>query len=107
MKVIVSKLWEVLVPVADNNGVKFSVEHHQEWDKVVRATAGGQTIMPTAKGYWLDPEGILYSDRVIPVRIMCDEPAIRQIGELTLSHYGQLAVTAYLISDRAFIFEAE
>ena len=107
MREVSSQLWEVLVPVADNNGDEFAVEHHRKWDEGVRNIAGGLTIMRTAKGQWEDPEGNLFAERVIPVRIACDEDTVRQIMELTLRHYGQLAVMAYRVSDRALILEAE
>ena len=106
MKEIDSQLWEVLVPVADNNGDEFPVEYHQAWDERVRELTGGLTIMRTAKGQWQDNEGNLFAERVIPVRVACDEGMVRQIMEHTLTHYGQLAVMAYQVSDKAIILEA-
>lgn len=37
-------LWEILVPVYDNNDVEWTIKHHREWDKEVRGIAGGLTI---------------------------------------------------------------
>lgn len=102
-----SQLWEVLVPVADNDGNEFPIEHHHEWDEAVRETTGGLTIMRTAKGQWQDEGGRLYSERMIPVRVACDEEKIRDIMEVTMRHYGQKAVMAYQISERALILNAE
>lgn len=63
--------------------------------------------MRTAKGQWHDSEGNLFAERVIPVRVACDETGVRSIMDFTLRHYGQLAVMAYRVSDRALILEAE
>ncbi len=107
MKEIASELWEVLVPASNNNGDEFTVVHHQLWDEEVRLITGGLTIMRTAKGRWEDSQGNLFAETVIPVRVACDEEKVRSIMDLTLRHYGQLAVMAYRISDQALILEAE
>lgn len=107
MKEVESQLWEVLVPVADNDGTEFSIEHHRAWDENVRDITGGLTIMRTARGQWQDSEGNLFAEKVIPVRVACDEDKVRQIMYLTLGHYGQLAVMAYQVSDRALILEVD
>ena len=91
-------LWEILVPANSNEGLEFSLEHHRAWDDKVRSLSGGLTILRTAKGQWLDPDGQFFLDRMIPVRIYCDEPAIDKIIEFTISHYNQKAVLAYQVS---------
>ena len=91
-------LWEILVPAHSNDGIEFSMEHHHSWDDAVRKIGGGLTILKTAKGQWIDSHGGLFLDRMIPVRIYCDEPAIDKIIELTISHYSQKAVMAYQVS---------
>ncbi len=100
-----TQLWGVLVPVGDNDGNEFDVPYHQRWDEQVRSLAGGLTILRTAKGQWHDQDGTLFAERVIPVRIACGEETIREVMELTLRHYGQIAVMAYQISDRVLILE--
>ncbi|HTE58141.1 MAG TPA: hypothetical protein VK694_05340 [Verrucomicrobiae bacterium] len=107
MKETTSQLWEVLVSANDNEGNEFPVEHHHVWDEGVRDITGGLTIMRTAKGQWLDAEGNLFAEKVIPVRVACGEAEIRQIMELTIQHYGQLAVMASQISERVIILEAD
>ncbi len=106
MRELQTQLWEILVPVADNDGHEFDISHHRAWDEQVRQLTGGLTILRTAKGQWYDAAGNLFTEKVIPVRIACDEEKVYQIAEITLSHYGQLAIMAYQISDRALIFEA-
>jgi hypothetical protein len=98
-------LWEILVPtmknVYDGHIPKkpfFSIRHHRQWDKKVRAIAGGLTIYPPVKGQWISGDGRLFEERMIGVRIMCSEEEIEKIVDLTAKHYGQLAIFYYLVS---------
>jgi len=102
-----TQLWEILVPCLRNNR-PVSVKHHREWDKYVRNLSGGLTIYRPAKGQWVDSAtNELYDERVIPVRIACTEKQIVQIIKFTIRHYNQLAVMAYLVSNRVLIIHAE
>jgi hypothetical protein len=96
-------LWEIMVPCNYNDGTPVKTKHHKYWDRKVREITGGLTIMKPAKGQWLD-KGILYEDKVIPVRIACIEDHIDEIIKLTLYHYDQVAVMAYMISNNVKIF---
>ena len=103
-------LYEILVPTMF--GYPFvtpiSTKHHKNWDKEVQKITGGLTICKPAEGRWIN-KGIEYPERVIPVRIMCDESIpegkynfsksqINKIVQFTLSHYRQKAVMYYVIS---------
>ena len=103
----ITELWEVLVPSASNDGTEYPVAHHHEWDEQVRSLIGGLTIMRTARGQWLDDDGTLFSERMIPVRLACDERQVRAIIDLTMAHYDQLAVMASRISDISIIVTRE
>jgi hypothetical protein len=95
-------LWEILVPtVVGDCPVK--VRHHREWDRQVRRISGGLTILKPAIGQWMGPEGELFLERMIPVRIACTEAEIEKIIRITLNHYHQQAVIAYLVSERVII----
>jgi hypothetical protein len=99
-------LYEILVPCEWNNGRGVRRRHHQEWDKKVHKIAGGLTIMPVAKGQWVDMvTGALYRDRVIPVRILCTQSNIEDIAEMTIEHYRQLGVMYFRVSEAATIAE--
>lgn len=100
-----NQLWEILVPCNWNTGKPVRRRHHEEWDKRVRAVAGGLTILKPGLGQWLH-EGKLYKDRVIPVRIRCSAREIQTISRLTLNHYRQLAVMYYLVSETCVVIEA-
>jgi hypothetical protein len=102
----ITELWEVLVPVQANSGKEWPIEHHHEWDEQVRRAIGGLTIMRTAKGQWVDSDGTLFNERMIPVRLACDESQVRQVMSLTMTHYDQLAVMAYRVSDRSIVMSA-
>ena len=92
-------MWEILVPASSNENGRFSYEYHKEWDEFVKKIAGGITINKTAKGEWVSPNGTLFKDKVIPVRIMCTEDEIEKIIDFTIAHYDQEAVLAYEVSN--------
>ena len=96
------KLWEILVP-ASSPEKEFTYEHHKKWDSYVKSLAGGLTILKPAKGEWISPDGKLFIDRVIPVRIKCKEKHIKKIIKFTIQHYDQEAVMAYKVSDKVIL----
>jgi hypothetical protein len=102
-KSAVKSLWEILVPKYSNTGIEYSLEHHQKWDEQVRGLTGGLTILKKAKGQWINPEGRLFAEEMIPVRINCTRQAISRIVDITLEHYEQEAVLAYEISHRVIL----
>ena len=101
------ELWEILVPVSNNHGRKYDIVYHQEWDNKVREITHGLTILRSAKGSWLDPEGVFQEERMIPVRFAGNEAQAKQVMQLTLVHYRQRAVMCYKISTECFIYSEE
>jgi hypothetical protein len=111
-------LYEVLVPTMYGfpKVTPISTRHHKNWDKEVQKITGGLTIMKPAQGRWVD-KGVEYPERIIPVRIMCEErensfkaspggmtscpdnTQITKIIQLTLRHYRQKAVMYYVVSN--------
>lgn len=79
------------------------LKHHQEWDKRVRSITGGLTIYTPSKGQWISPSGELFIERMIPVRIACSRKELEKIMDITLQHYNQEAVMAYLVSEEVII----
>lgn len=99
-------LWEILVPTSYNDGKPVRTRHHKEWDKRVRKISGGLTILSPVKGQWICRDSnMLYSERMIPVRIYCTEKQIHNIAKFTINHYRQIAVMAYSISDKVFLIK--
>lgn len=92
-------MWEILVPHSDNDNKKYPIEHHWAWDEYVKKISGGLTIHRVAKGQWISPEGSLFKDKMIPVRILCTELEIEDIIQFTIKHYNQKAVLAYEVSN--------
>ena len=99
------KLWEILVPVADNNGKLFKKKYHRQWDTKVVAIANGLTILSPNKGSWISSTGKLFREKMIPVRVACTKRQLENILGITADHYSQQAVMAYKISDEVLIWE--
>jgi hypothetical protein len=81
----------------------YTTRYHRVWDAKVRAITGGLTILTPAKGQWVSPDGELFAERMIPVRIMATREQISTIIDLTLEYYDQLAVLCYKISDEVIL----
>ena len=92
-------LWEILVPTVRNDGTFIRTRFHKVWDAKVRSITSGLTILTPAKGQWVSPDGELYKERMIPVRILCTRSEMELIIDMTMIYYDQLAVLAYRISD--------
>lgn len=97
------ELYEILVPTISNEGIPYRTRYHKVWDEKVRAIAGGLTIITPIKGQWKSPDGTLFSERMIPVRIACNESEINAIADMTAVYYNQLAIMFYRISDKVTI----
>lgn len=99
-------LWEILVPTVKPNtdGKKyFRTRYHRVWDAHVRMLSGGLTIMSPSKGQWVSPCGQLFTERMIPVRILASREDIEKIIDFTLEYYHQEAVLCYRISDEVLL----
>ncbi len=96
-------MWEILVPTVSNEGKPYRTRYHRVWDKKVRAIAGGLTILRPSIGQWISPNGDLFKERMIPVRIMCTEEEINKIIDLTMDYYDQMAVLAILVSEKCIL----
>lgn len=91
-------LYEILVPTIRNDGRPIRTRFHKVWDEKVRAVTGGLTILAPAKGQWVSPQGELFAERMIPVRIACNEEQIEKIADMTAKYYEQHAVLFYQVS---------
>jgi len=95
------ELWEI--PTMRNDGVRpFHLRYHRVWDAKVREISGGLTIRPVEKGQWTY-QGVLFKERMIPVRIIATREEIEKIVDMTLVYYEQLAVMAYKVSDEVIL----
>lgn len=101
------KLYEILVPTIYGDTMKpIRTKHHKNWDNRVKNLSGGLTILAPGKGVWVH-EGKDYLERVIPVRIMCDEKTMKKIVDITLEHYRQISVMYYVISEECHLVYAK
>lgn len=92
-------LWEILVPTIHPNGKPIRTRYHRVWDKKIREIASGLTILNPAKGHWISPDGELFVEKMIPVRILATDDEMNKIVDITLTYYSQKAVLAYKISE--------
>ncbi len=100
----IQKLWEILVPTVRRDGGKpYTTRYHRVWDKKVREISKGITILPPSKGQWIAPDGVLFVERMIPVRFLATYNEAHKVIDITLKYYDQLAVMCYLISDEVII----
>lgn len=97
------ELWEILVPTVRNDGKPIHTRFHKVWDKKVYAISGGVTIMAPSRGKWVAPDGVLFEERMIPVRVVATREEINKIVDMTVSYYEQLAVLAYKISTEVIL----
>lgn len=102
-----SKMFEILVPTIRNDGKPFRTRYHRVWDKKVREISGGLTIFQPVKGQWISNEGQLFTERMIPVRIICDDIQIMEIIKFTMAYYDQLAILAYEVSSNVLLIHKD
>jgi hypothetical protein len=101
------KLFEILVPTIYGDTLKpIRTRHHKNWDAFVRKVSSGLTLMTPAKGQWVF-ENNLFEERVIPVRIFCNDEDMEKIVEFSFSHYRQKAIMYYVISTECKIVYAK
>jgi hypothetical protein len=99
-------LWVVLVPTLHTGtGKPIRVRYHRVWDAKVREITGGLTILHPAKGQWVSPDGALFTERMIPVQVMCTADQMQIIAKMTGKYYNQQAVMFYKASDDIQIME--
>jgi hypothetical protein len=118
-----TSLWEILVPTEKTKNAQYEKElaehtargavyspnmfyttrYHKVWDEKVRAITGGLTIMTPAKGQWVSPDGKLFQERMIPVRIVAKRNQIHDIIDMTMEYYDQQAILCYKLSDEVII----
>lgn len=104
-------MYEILVPTMMDSGketpmgriLPIRTRYHRVWDEKVRTLSGGLTILPPAKGQWVAPDGVLFKERMIPVRIVCTEEQIKQISDMTARYYKQQAILYYRVADQVVI----
>lgn len=101
-----AQMWEIFVPTVRNSGKPYRTRYHRVWDEKVRSIAGGLTILRPAVGQWVSPNGELFKERMIPVRIMCSRQDIEKIIDITMDYYEQEAVLAYCVSSECILRHA-
>ncbi len=97
-------LWEILVPTMRRvEGTPYRTRYHRVWDEAVRAITGGLTIYRPAVGQWVDGNGSVHRERMIPVRIACTRKQMEDIADMSARYYDQLAIMYYKVSAEVVI----
>jgi hypothetical protein len=94
-------LWEILVPVASNEGVPFPEDHHEAFRRIVRSLPGnsGTTTRPAGDGDWQDNDtGKVYAEKMIPIRFRACRADADRMAEHACRFYDQIVVMAYRIA---------
>lgn len=60
-------------------------------------------MTPNIKGEWVSPTGQVFSERMIPVRIYCQEDQILTIAKFTKEYYKQEAILYYCVAENVCI----
>lgn len=93
------KLYEILIPTKYNDSKILSSEFHRSWNNYVLDVAGGLTVLPICDGQWINPEGKLFVDRIIPVRIMTTPEKMESIVNMSAKYYEQQCIMYYVVSN--------
>lgn len=94
-------VWEILVPVAYNDGTP--VTSHETLEAWIVQLVGGLTKLPVVDGWWESPCGKVYAERMIPYRVACDGAQIDRIATVVGIMYKQLAVMFHMVAAEARI----
>lgn len=95
-----NSMWEILVPKCWPNGKDIPYLYHKVWDNEVSKLAGGLSVFRSINGVWVDKEnGQVVSEKMIPVKIMCDQDTMRDIAQWTAGYYRQKSVLYYKVTD--------
>ena len=100
-------VWKVYVPSTDGYRNEWDIEKHKEWDKEVCRITGGLTLLKVEEGRWVDPNGKMLPEPMLPVMIACTRKQLFEILKFTKKHYNQKAVIAMKISDEAWILSGD
>lgn len=72
-------LYEILIPVANNDGKEFPEKYRQAFIDFIGILVGGVTVYPVVDGQWYEGEN-RYAEKMIPVRINCTDKEIDAIA---------------------------
>jgi hypothetical protein len=105
-------LWEILIPVASNEGIPFPEDHHEAFRRILRALPGnnGTTSRPPGDGDWKDKDtGNVYAEKMIPIRFRACRADAERMAVHAGRFYNQIEVMAYRIApgDDIIIARAE
>lgn len=97
------KLFEIIVPkYRDNQDGTFNVVSQDTFDALFQycvELSGGLTVLPESQGMWVNPDGKLVSEPVIPVRVIVTAEQALSIAKLVAIEFNQKEVLVYEVSN--------
>jgi len=94
-------LWEILIPIASNEGIPFPEDHHEAFRRILRDLPGnnGITRRPPGDGDWTDKDtGKPCAEKMIPVRFRACRADAERMAAHARKFYDQIEVMAYRIA---------
>lgn len=88
--------YEILIPVAGNDGIRFDAETVKIFDALALDTFGGFTHIPTEiRGVWQDPDtGIIYDEAMTMYYVYSDdEGAVLTLAGNAATIFDQVAIS--------------
>lgn len=87
----------ILIPVAGNDGIVFSPEHHAALEAMLLARFGGLSRLPgTVTGQWASDDGKVYTDHliayVVALKSITDGGLLGEVVKAAKVHYAQEAI---------------
>jgi len=98
-------LYEILIPVVANDGQTFCAEHNECWRKMVRGLCNGLTVFQQVSGEWVSPNGQLFAEQMVPVRVLATANDIKRISDYSAKHYQQEAIMFHKVTDHVSIVD--
>ncbi len=100
-------MWVIMVPTMLNDGTPVRKKRHQEWDSRVRSISGGLTVDTPSIGQWVNRDGKLFRERMIPVQVIADAEEMLCIAAIAKEFYNQEAILYYEISRNVQLLQAD
>lgn len=95
------RLYEILTPVANEDGLEYHHTKMSDFLQFVGKEAGGYSVLPHLEGSWRDPvDGKTYIDTMVPVRVGCNTAQWSDIvAHACITWPDQAAFMHYVVGD--------
>lgn len=91
-------LWEIKIPVADNDGIPFSEDHHDAFRRILCSISGGLTCNRGLEGEW-EYETKLYCEAIIAMQFRAVRADAERIAVHARKYYRQITIMVHKVAD--------